>query len=273
MPTPSTMPCSLVMAAVLERQPGRLDRARAVAATSRDRQVVAIARAHLDGERELVDALARDHLVDHPDSLIVGWIASDADRRRASRRPDLTGPYTRVVLSISVLGPVEVRRAGELVPIPAGKTSELLVRLALDAGVLVRTDRLVDDLWAVDAVRTSRNTLQSKVAKLRRALARSFPARQWRRRIHARRRSGRCRRARRAAQHERRRRPCSMRATIVRAADLCAATLTMFRGDLLVGAGDGDWVTPHRTRLDEARMKLIETGFSARLRSSVRPVM
>ncbi len=74
------------------------------------------------------------------------------------------------MLSISVLGPVEVRRAGELVPVPAGKTSELLVRLALDAGVLVRTDRLVDDLWAADAVRTSRNTLQSKVAKLRRAL-------------------------------------------------------------------------------------------------------
>ena len=39
--------------------------------TSRDRQVVEIARAHLDGERELVDALARDHLVDYPDSLIV----------------------------------------------------------------------------------------------------------------------------------------------------------------------------------------------------------
>ena len=28
--------------------------------------------------RELVDALARDHLVDYPDSLIVAWIASDA---------------------------------------------------------------------------------------------------------------------------------------------------------------------------------------------------
>ena len=54
--------------------------------------------------------------------------------------------------------------------VPGGKTSELLVRLALDAGMLVRTERLVEDLWADDAVRTSRNTLQSKVAKLRRAL-------------------------------------------------------------------------------------------------------
>jgi hypothetical protein len=70
---------TIAMAAVLERRPDRLDRARAVASTSRDRQVVAVARAHLAGDSELVDALARDHLVDYPDSLIVAWIASDAD--------------------------------------------------------------------------------------------------------------------------------------------------------------------------------------------------
>jgi hypothetical protein len=73
------------------------------------------------------------------------------------------------VFQISVLGPVEVRRDGRLVPVPGGKTSELLVRLALEAGVLVRADRLVEDLWAADAVNTRPNTLQSKVAKLRRA--------------------------------------------------------------------------------------------------------
>ena len=68
----------IAMAALLERLPDRLDRAARVAATSRDRQVVAIARAHLKQDSELVDALARDHLVDYPDSLIVAWIASDA---------------------------------------------------------------------------------------------------------------------------------------------------------------------------------------------------
>ena len=75
------------------------------------------------------------------------------------------------MLQVSLLGPLEVRRDGEVVSIPGGKTAEVLVRLALDAGVLVRTDRLVEDLWADDAVTTSRNTLQSKIAKLRRALA------------------------------------------------------------------------------------------------------
>ena len=68
----------IAMAALLERRPGRLERALAAASTTRDRHLVEIARAHLDGNSELVDALARDHLVDYPDSLIVAWIASDA---------------------------------------------------------------------------------------------------------------------------------------------------------------------------------------------------
>jgi hypothetical protein len=71
-------PIVIAMAALLERLPGRLDKALQAASTTRDRHVVEIARAHLAGNSELVDALARDHLVDHPDSLIVAWIASDA---------------------------------------------------------------------------------------------------------------------------------------------------------------------------------------------------
>ena len=47
-----------------------------------------------------------------------------------------------------MLGPVEVRRDGRAVPVPGGKTAELLVRLALDAGRPVSADRLLDDLWA-----------------------------------------------------------------------------------------------------------------------------
>jgi DNA-binding SARP family transcriptional activator len=47
------------------------------------------------------------------------------------------------------------------------------------------------------------------------------------------------------------------------AADLSASTLKLYRGEVLAAAGDGDWVTPHRARLEEARMKLIEIRFSA----------
>lgn len=52
-----------------------LGRARARAATTRDRQLVAITAAHLGGQDDLVDALAREHLADHPDSLFVAWLA------------------------------------------------------------------------------------------------------------------------------------------------------------------------------------------------------
>jgi hypothetical protein len=69
-------PIILVAAALFAvDEDGLLARAGAVAATTRERQLVAIAAAHLRGERDLVDALARDHLVDHPDNLLVAWIA------------------------------------------------------------------------------------------------------------------------------------------------------------------------------------------------------
>ena len=60
-----------------------LERAAASATTTRDRQLVAIATAHHRGDRQLVDALAREHLVDHPDSVLVAWIA-EASRRQTS---------------------------------------------------------------------------------------------------------------------------------------------------------------------------------------------
>ena len=69
-------PMILVAAALFASDgTGLMARAGERAATTRDRQLVAIATAHRRGERELVDALARDHLVDHPDSLLAAWIA------------------------------------------------------------------------------------------------------------------------------------------------------------------------------------------------------
>ncbi len=69
-------PAILVAAALFAPDAqGLMARAGGLAATTRDRQLVAIAIAHLRGERDLVDALARDHLVDHPDNVLVAWIA------------------------------------------------------------------------------------------------------------------------------------------------------------------------------------------------------
>jgi hypothetical protein len=76
----------IVMAALLDNDLPHLASAGTLAVNSRDRQIVEIARAHLAGQSELVDALARDHLVDHPDSLIVAWIASNAALRASSEK-------------------------------------------------------------------------------------------------------------------------------------------------------------------------------------------
>src|SRR6188768_1664715 len=72
-----------------------------------------------------------------------------------------------MVLTVAVLGAVKARRDGDRLSVPAGKTTELLVRLALDAGSRVRVDILLEDVCPPSA---GRNTLQSKVPQLRRAL-------------------------------------------------------------------------------------------------------
>ena len=63
-----------------------LARAAASATTTRDRQLVAIATAHRRGDRHLVDALAREHLVDHPDSVLVAWIAEASQRQTSTTK-------------------------------------------------------------------------------------------------------------------------------------------------------------------------------------------
>ena len=80
-----------------------------------------------------------------------------------------------MVIAVSVLGLVELHRDGERIAVRAGKSTEVLVRLALDAGLMVRTDRLIEDLWADEAIGMARNVLQTKVSRLRRALGDDGP--------------------------------------------------------------------------------------------------
>jgi hypothetical protein len=73
-------PTLLVAAALVTDQPteppGFLARAAKHAVTTRDRQLVAIATSFLDDDPDLLDALVRDHLSDHPDNILAAWIAS-----------------------------------------------------------------------------------------------------------------------------------------------------------------------------------------------------
>ena len=78
---------TMVAAAMFAPVPGDLlHRAAALAETTRDRQVVAIAVAHVAGDTDQVDALARDHLVDHPDSVLVAWISANTYPDRDTRK-------------------------------------------------------------------------------------------------------------------------------------------------------------------------------------------
>ncbi|MEA2143435.1 MAG: hypothetical protein QOI64_1865 [Solirubrobacteraceae bacterium] len=164
-----------------------------------------------------------------------------------------------------MLGPAEVRLDGRLISVPGGKTTELLVRLALEAGVFVRSDRLVEDLWAADAVRTSRNTLQSKAARLRRAFGDPLAVAGG---------DGGYRLALDPSAVDALAvlRDSATAAALLDAADdrgaaeLSAAALDRYRGDVLPAAGDGEWVAPYRGRLEEARTQLTETRLAARLR-------
>ena len=51
-----------------------------------------------------------------------------------------------------MLDVVELHRDGERIPVRRGKTTEVLIRLALEAGSMVRTELLIEDLWADEAV-------------------------------------------------------------------------------------------------------------------------
>ncbi len=173
--------------------------------------------------------------------------------------------YARDVLTVAVLGALVVTRDGRPVLVPTGKTSELVVRLALESGEHVRADRLVEDLWAGGGVGARRNTLQSKITMLRRALGDPTVVTS---------RDGGYALAVEPSDVDA---LAALSATATAsglfeagddegAVDLCASTLRLYRGEVLQAAGDGDWVTPYRARLEEARATLLEIQLGARLR-------
>src|SRR3954468_11799665 len=164
------------------------------------------------------------------------------------------------MLAVSVLGPVEVRRDDERLVVPTGRTTEVLVRLALEAGQPVRAEKIIDDLW--DDTTTGKNTLQSKVSQLRRALGDpesvtaghagytlnvapgqidALAVQELAEAVADARRSG------------------DDEGTVHRATE----ALALFRGEVLADAGDGDWARPHRTRLEEVRLGLLEDRLAA----------
>src|SRR5215467_3569854 len=70
-------------------------------------------------------------------------------------------------MRVRLLGPVDVMVDGEGRPVHGLRRKATLATLALHAGQVVSTDRLVDAVWGETAPRTALNTLQSHVSHLR----------------------------------------------------------------------------------------------------------
>lgn len=76
--------------------------------------------------------------------------------------------YIFSVLTVHVLGAVELHRDGVPVDLGGPLQRAVLAHLALDAGRVVSVDRLIDRLWGDEPPRTPLGTLQSYVSRLRR---------------------------------------------------------------------------------------------------------
>jgi DNA-binding SARP family transcriptional activator len=75
-----------------------------------------------------------------------------------------------VSLTFALLGPLEVRRDGEVVPVVRGRQRALLTMLLLRANETVSADRLIEQLWGDTVPADATNALQVHVSRLRRAL-------------------------------------------------------------------------------------------------------
>ncbi len=73
-------------------------------------------------------------------------------------------------VDVRILGPVEARVDGEVLPLGGLRERALLALLALSPGQPISTDRLIDELWGEDLPANPSNALQASVSRLRRAI-------------------------------------------------------------------------------------------------------
>ena len=73
-------------------------------------------------------------------------------------------------MEFSVLGPLEVREDGRVIPLGGAKQRALLASLLLHANEVVSRDRLIDGLWGQDPPATAAHIIETYVSRLRRVL-------------------------------------------------------------------------------------------------------
>src|SRR5436309_71821 len=73
-------------------------------------------------------------------------------------------------MEFGILGPLEVRREGDVLPLGGAEQRALLAILLLNANRVVSSDRLIDALWEDAPPETARKALQVHVSQLRKLL-------------------------------------------------------------------------------------------------------
>src|SRR6516165_7593929 len=73
-------------------------------------------------------------------------------------------------LEFCVLGPVEVSEGGQNLPLGGPKQRALFADLILNAGTIVSTAQLIDDVWGDVSPPTAGHTVETYIARLRRVL-------------------------------------------------------------------------------------------------------
>src|SRR4051812_20411541 len=94
-------------------------------------------------------------------------------RRNAAETRFWTWPrpcYKRLMVEFRLLGPLEVSRDGETLPLAGQRQRAIVAVLLLAANRLVPTDRLVDALWGEQPPRTATVSLRNALVELRKLL-------------------------------------------------------------------------------------------------------
>jgi DNA-binding SARP family transcriptional activator len=90
-------------------------------------------------------------------------------KRPANRVRGGTVP-PELAVEFRILGSLEARDGGDALPLGGVRERSLLALLLLNAGELVATDRLVDELWGERPPKTAVKTVQVYISRLRKLL-------------------------------------------------------------------------------------------------------
>jgi predicted ATPase/DNA-binding SARP family transcriptional activator/class 3 adenylate cyclase len=115
--------------------------------------------------RDLGEHLLRD--LERPERLFQLAVEGPPQRFPALKTTPRAGSEPATSLEFRILGPLQVVRAGNNVPLGARKQRTVLALLLLEAGRVVPTDRLTEELWQGRPPGSAGVTLRSYVSRLR----------------------------------------------------------------------------------------------------------